>query len=63
VGTSPRHSLALTTEPGATAAELLTFAGDVVAAVEQRFGVRLEQEPTAVDPRRAEWAPEGSAPA
>lgn len=50
VGTSPRHSLALTTEPGATAAELLGFAGDVVAAVEERFGVRLEREPTAVHP-------------
>ncbi|MGY1740897.1 MULTISPECIES: UDP-N-acetylmuramate dehydrogenase [unclassified Blastococcus] len=50
VGTSPRHSLALTTEPGATAAELLAFAEEVVAAVEARFGVRLEREPTAVRP-------------
>ncbi|SEO65315.1 UDP-N-acetylmuramate dehydrogenase [Trujillonella endophytica] len=50
VGTSPRHSLALTTEPGATAAELLAFADDVVAAVQNRFGVTLEREPTAVRP-------------
>ena len=50
VGTSPRHSLALTTEPGATAAELLGFAAEVVTAVEERFGVRLEREPIAVHP-------------
>jgi UDP-N-acetylmuramate dehydrogenase len=50
VGTSSRHSLALTTEDGATAAELLAFADRVVAAVEQQFGVRLEREPTAVRP-------------
>ena len=50
VGTSSRHSLALTTEPGATATELLTFADRVVATVEQTFGVTLEREPTAVRP-------------
>jgi UDP-N-acetylmuramate dehydrogenase len=48
VGTSSRHSLALTTEPGATASELLAFAGRIVAAVEEQFGVALEREPTAV---------------
>jgi UDP-N-acetylmuramate dehydrogenase len=48
VGTSSRHSLALTTEPGATAAELLAFAHRIVAAVEQQFGVTLTREPTAV---------------
>jgi UDP-N-acetylmuramate dehydrogenase len=48
VGTSSRHSLALTTEPGATAAELLAFANRIVAAVQDRFGVTLEREPTAV---------------
>ncbi|MCF6508542.1 UDP-N-acetylmuramate dehydrogenase [Blastococcus sp. MG754426] len=63
VGTSSRHSLALTTEDGATAAELLAFAGKVVAAVEERFGVTLEREPTAVELGRAGWAPEGSAQA
>jgi UDP-N-acetylmuramate dehydrogenase len=46
VGTSPRHSLALTTEPGATAAELMAFAEKVIAAVEERFGVTLDPEPT-----------------
>jgi UDP-N-acetylmuramate dehydrogenase len=50
VGTSSKHSLALTTEDGATAAELLSFADRIVATVEERFGVRLEREPTAVRP-------------
>ncbi|MGY2078371.1 UDP-N-acetylmuramate dehydrogenase [Modestobacter sp. SYSU DS0657] len=45
VGTSPRHSLALTTEPGATSAELMAFAGRVVDAVRDRFGVTLVPEP------------------
>jgi UDP-N-acetylmuramate dehydrogenase len=48
VGTSTKHSLALTTEPGATAAELLAFADRIVAAVQAQFGVTLEREPTAV---------------
>jgi UDP-N-acetylmuramate dehydrogenase len=48
VGTSSRHSLALTTEPGATAAELLAFADRIVATVQETFGVTLEREPTAV---------------
>ncbi|MCW2698717.1 MAG: murB [Blastococcus sp.] len=50
VGTSSRHSLALTTEPGATAAELLAFADRIVGTVRERFGVTLEREPTAVHP-------------
>ena len=50
VGTSSRHSLALTTEPGATATELLLFADRIVATVEEKFGVTLEREPTAVRP-------------
>jgi UDP-N-acetylmuramate dehydrogenase len=50
VGTSSRHSLALTTEDGATAAELLAFADRIVAAVREKFGVTLEREPTAVRP-------------
>ncbi|NEK58260.1 UDP-N-acetylmuramate dehydrogenase [Geodermatophilus sabuli] len=50
VGTSSRHSLALTTEDGATAAELLAFADAVVATVRDRFGVTLDREPTAVRP-------------
>jgi UDP-N-acetylmuramate dehydrogenase len=50
VGTSSRHSLALTTEPGATAAELMAFAGRVVAAVHAQFGITLVPEPTAVRP-------------
>jgi UDP-N-acetylmuramate dehydrogenase len=50
VGTSSRHSLALTTEPGATASELLQFADQVVRAVRDQFGVTLTPEPTAVRP-------------
>ncbi|MGY1630139.1 UDP-N-acetylmuramate dehydrogenase [Geodermatophilus sp. SYSU D01186] len=50
VGTSSRHSLALTTADGATAAELLAFADKVVTTVRERFGVTLEREPTAVRP-------------
>ena len=50
VGTSSRHSLALTTEPGATATELLAFADRVVRAVDEHFGVTLVREPTAVRP-------------
>jgi UDP-N-acetylmuramate dehydrogenase len=48
VGTSSRHSLALTTEPGATATELLSFADRIVATVAEKFGVTLEREPTEV---------------
>jgi UDP-N-acetylmuramate dehydrogenase len=48
VGISSRHTLALTTEPGATAEELMTFAEKVVAGVQERFGVTLVAEPTAV---------------
>jgi UDP-N-acetylmuramate dehydrogenase len=50
VGTSSRHSLALTTEPGATTAELLAFADRVVTAVREQFGVTLVPEPTTVRP-------------
>jgi UDP-N-acetylmuramate dehydrogenase len=50
VGTSSKHSLALTTEDGATAAELLAFADRVITTVENEFGVTLEREPTAVRP-------------
>jgi UDP-N-acetylmuramate dehydrogenase len=48
VGTSSRHSLALTTEDGATATELLAFADRIVTAVREQFGVTLDREPTAV---------------
>jgi UDP-N-acetylmuramate dehydrogenase len=50
VGTSSRHSLALTTEPGATTRELLAFADRIVAGVREKFGVALEREPTAITP-------------
>jgi UDP-N-acetylmuramate dehydrogenase len=50
VGTSSRHSLALTTEPGATASELLGYANRIADTVRQRFGVALSMEPTTVRP-------------
>jgi UDP-N-acetylmuramate dehydrogenase len=45
---SSRHTLALTNRGGATAAEVLALAGQIVAAVEGRFGIRLEMEPVMV---------------
>jgi UDP-N-acetylmuramate dehydrogenase len=48
VGVSSKHALALTTEAGATAAELLAFAGAVEDAVRMRFGVALAREPVVV---------------
>ncbi len=46
VGLSSRHTLALINSSGtATCAELLGLRDRIVAAVEERFGVRLEQEP------------------
>ena len=45
VGVSSRHALALVHHGGGSAAELLAFAGEITAAVETRFGVRLEREP------------------
>jgi UDP-N-acetylmuramate dehydrogenase len=45
---SSRHTLALTNRGGATAAEVLALAGKIVAAVEARFGIRLEMEPVMV---------------
>ena len=45
---SSRHTLALTNRGGATAAEVLALAGEIAAAVEARFGIRLEMEPVMV---------------
>jgi UDP-N-acetylmuramate dehydrogenase len=42
---SSRHTLALINLGGATAAEILALARQVAAAVEARFGIRLEMEP------------------
>jgi UDP-N-acetylmuramate dehydrogenase len=61
VGTSPRHSLALTTEPGATAKELLAFSEKIIATVQERFGVTLEREPTAITPSPYRATPRPSA--
>jgi len=45
VGLSTRHSLAIVCREGARAAEVATFAGEIRAAVQARFGVRLVPEP------------------
>jgi len=45
---SSRHTLALTNRGGATAKEILALAGEITAAVEGRFGIRLEMEPVMV---------------
>jgi UDP-N-acetylmuramate dehydrogenase len=47
-GVSPRHTLALVNLGGASAAEILNLAGQIVAAVETRFGIHLEMEPVMV---------------
>ncbi len=44
-GISTRHTLALTNRGGASAAEIIALRDQIVEAVEQRFGIRLEQEP------------------
>lgn len=44
-GISSRHTLALVNRGGACAQEILALAGKISAAVEVRFGIRLEREP------------------
>ncbi len=44
-GISSKHTLALVNRGGATAAEILALAEKIQAAVEARFGIRLEMEP------------------
>ncbi len=48
VGISSRHTLALVNRGGATASEILELAERIRAAVEARFGIRLEMEPELV---------------
>ncbi len=45
---SSRHTLALTNRGGATTADLLELARELRAGVEQRFGIRLVNEPVLV---------------
>lgn len=44
-GISSRHTLALINRGGATAEDVLALAGQIRAAVRQRFGIELEMEP------------------
>ena len=48
VGLSARHTLALVNRGGATADQVLAFAGEIQQAVRDIFGVRLEAEPALV---------------
>jgi UDP-N-acetylmuramate dehydrogenase len=45
---SSRHTLALVNLGCASAAEILALAAQITAAVEERFGIRLEMEPVMV---------------
>jgi UDP-N-acetylmuramate dehydrogenase len=45
VGLSSRHTLAIVTREGATAADVIRFAAGVARRVEDAFGVRLRPEP------------------
>ena len=48
VGLSTRHALAVINRGGATAADVVEFAGEIQRGVEARFGVRLKTEPAFV---------------
>ncbi len=47
-GISSRHSLAVVNLGGATAGEIVALRDEIVRRVEEKFGVRLEQEPVLV---------------
>jgi UDP-N-acetylmuramate dehydrogenase len=47
-GISSRHTLALINRGGAKAEEIVALAQTIAAAVEKRFGIRLEMEPVMV---------------
>jgi UDP-N-acetylmuramate dehydrogenase len=44
-GVSSRHTLALVNLGGSSSTEILALAGQITAAVEVSFGIRLEMEP------------------
>jgi UDP-N-acetylmuramate dehydrogenase len=48
IAISSKHTLALTNRGGGTTAELLALAREIAGGVRERFGVRLEPEPTLV---------------
>jgi UDP-N-acetylmuramate dehydrogenase len=48
VGLSTKHTLALTNRGDASTTDLVALAREIRAGVEQRFGVRLENEPVMV---------------
>jgi UDP-N-acetylmuramate dehydrogenase len=52
-GISSRHTLAIVNRGGATAKEIVALRDQIVAAVDARFRIRLEQEPVWVGPDSA----------
>jgi UDP-N-acetylmuramate dehydrogenase len=52
IAISSKHTLALTNRGAGTTAELLALAREIAGGVDERFGVRLEPEPTLVG---VEW--------
>lgn len=52
-GISSRHTLAIVNRGGATAKEVVTLRDQIVAAVDARFHIHLEQEPVWVSPNSA----------
>lgn len=49
-GLSPQHTLALVNYGGARAADIFALQGEIQAAVEAKFGIRLQPEPIFVGP-------------
>jgi len=49
VGVSDQHALVLVNHGGGRARDLLALAADIIASVEQRFGVTLEREPVFIN--------------
>ena len=60
IAISSKHTLALTNRGAGTTAELLALAREIAGGVRERFGVRLEPEPTLVG---VEWPLASTMPA
>ncbi|MCC5888453.1 MAG: UDP-N-acetylmuramate dehydrogenase [Gammaproteobacteria bacterium] len=60
VGVADAHALVLVHHGGGVGAELLDLARDIAASVRERFGVRLEQEPVALQRARGAGLPADS---
>ena len=49
VGLSPKHSLSIVTEEGATAADVHSFVEKIVSAISDEFGITIESEVNMID--------------